>query len=166
MRYCCRVKLVRTNLMLLSGSGPATGASSDRLHGTGITCGPVRPGSRPRLQYHVERSFRCSPHGGEATRGDDLAEFRLASLSAEWRGYQGPDAFVSSAVTRFDHVYDAKLTYGIPLDTIVPIEAARGVLKDLVVTLFVDYQYDASTVPNYDWRAWRAGGLVTKSIRF
>ncbi len=92
--------------------------------------------------------------------------FLLASLSGEWRGYQGPDAFVSNSVTRLDHNYDAKLTYGIPLDTIVPFESAKSVLKDLVVNLFVDYQYDASTVPNYDWRAWRAGGLVTKSIRF
>ena len=88
--------------------------------------------------------------------------FVLASVSHEWRNYHSPDAFVSDTLKRRDNIYLAGVTYGLPLETLVSDETYVNILQGFVVSVFANYERNASSIPNYDWSTYRLGGLLTK----
>ncbi|HYM33529.1 MAG TPA: tetratricopeptide repeat protein [Candidatus Cybelea sp.] len=92
--------------------------------------------------------------------------FVLANTSAEFRSYGDPDPFVSSAITRDDHIYNASITYGIPLDTVWPYDTGASFMQGFIVSFTAAYIRNESNVINYDWHSWRAGGLLTKRFEF
>ncbi len=90
--------------------------------------------------------------------------FSLLGFWAENSSYDGPDFFITPAITRDEWLYRGRVTLGAPVSFFAP-ELPEAV-KD--INLIVQYEYETvdSNILNFDYKTHKAAFLISKRIAF
>ncbi len=90
--------------------------------------------------------------------------FSLIGFWAEKSAYDGPDSFITPAITRDEWLYRGRVTLGAPISFFAP--GLPEAIKD--INLIAQYEYETvdSNIINFDYKAHKAAFLVSKRIAF
>ncbi len=91
--------------------------------------------------------------------------FLITSLSGEIDRYETGDPSVSGS-TRHDRIGKAGMTFGIPLNTVIPTEIPIPVLRDLYMTVSVSATRQLSNLTNYTYNNRTASVQLSKRWEF
>ncbi|WP_375206134.1 tetratricopeptide repeat protein [Hyphococcus sp.] len=90
--------------------------------------------------------------------------FSMVGFWAENSSYDGPDPFITPAITRDEWLYRGRFTIGAPVSFFAP--GLPEAIKD--INLIAQYEYETvdSNILNFDYKTHKAAFLISKRIAF
>mgnify|MGYP002829751534 CR=1 FL=1 len=90
--------------------------------------------------------------------------FSMIGFWAENSSYDGPDPFITPAITRDEWLYRGRFTIGAPVSFFAP--GLPEAIKD--INLIAQYEYETvdSNILNFDYKTHKAAFLISKRIAF
>lgn len=91
--------------------------------------------------------------------------FLMTDLGAEYQDYRMADP-VTGALERHDWIYRARMTLGVPVETLVMASEWPTYLDGLTMSIYGEYYRADSNITNYDYDNVRAGATLSKRWEF
>lgn len=95
----------------------------------------------------------------------DQGRFLTSDITAGLKFYDGADTLISSR-TRRDETLRARVTLGLPINSLLPETAGHDWFENFLILLSGEYYTARSNIENYTYDNARAQVLLNKSWRF